>query len=285
MQFIIILLCALLSCTKVTTQGYVAKGNVRSTADSVLANCMVFGLVSLIFSVSVRNGINTEIFLYAILFGVFSSLFQVFYALALESGPFSATCMLINLSMVVNVGFSLIYYGEKITVIKVIGVILCFLALFLNTRSDGRKINVKWIIYVVLAFVSTGGLGIVQKIFAKSKLASGVEQLVFLGYLVAFAVTLAVVLLQTAAKQERNFKMNRKNISLLAIVALTLGLYQNLNTYANSFIDAIVLNPSISGLATTFQMISGRIIFKERFSRKQICAIFIGILAILLISM
>ena len=285
MDFTIILICAMLSCTKVTTQGYVAKGNVRTTADSVLANCMVFALVSVIFSFSVRNGINTNIFVYAVLFGICSSSFQIFYALALESGPFSATCMIINLSMVVNVVYSYIFYDEKFTVIKVIGVILCLFALFLNTRSDGRKINIKWITYVILAFISTGGIGIIQKAFAKSDFASDVQQLVFLGYFVAFVVTLVLVLILRITKRECGFRLNKKNVLLLSVVALSLGLYQNVSTYANSFIDAIVLNPSVSGLATTLQMISGRVIFRERFSRRQICAICIGILAILLISL
>ena len=109
MQYIIIIICALLSCTKVTIQGYVAKENVKSTFDSVFANCLVFAFTSLIFSVSLRNGINPNIIIYAILFGIFSSSFQIFYALALEAGPFSATCMLVNLSMVVPVVFSLVF--------------------------------------------------------------------------------------------------------------------------------------------------------------------------------
>lgn len=285
MKYIVILICALLSCTKVTTQGFVAKGNVKSTADSVFANCLVFGLVSVIFSLSVRNGINTDILMYALFFGVFSSAFQIFYALALKSGPFSATCMLINLSMVVNVVYSFLYYDEGLSAVKIAGVILCFFALFLNTRSDGKRINLKWITYVIIAFVSTGGIGITQKTFAKSKFSGDAEQLVFLGYLIAFIVTLILVLIQRLTKQERNFKMTGKNFILLIVVASTLGIYQNLKTYGDSFIDAIVLNPCISGLATTMQMISGKVIFKEKFGRKRLLSVFIGILAILLISL
>ena len=142
MQYLIILMCALLSCTKVTTQGYVAKGNIKSKADSIYANCVVFAFVTLIFSFSVRGGISTDILLYAVLFGICSSGFQIFYALALEAGPFSATCMIINLSMAVNIIFACIYYGEALTVIKLIGLILCLFALFLNSRSDGKKVNV-----------------------------------------------------------------------------------------------------------------------------------------------
>ena len=53
MQFLIILLCAALSCTKVTTQGHLSKGNINNSTDSVLANCLVFAFTFVIFSVSV----------------------------------------------------------------------------------------------------------------------------------------------------------------------------------------------------------------------------------------
>lgn len=285
MQYIIILICSFLSCTKVTTQGYVARGNIKNTADSVFANCLVFFFTFIIFSISLKGGIKSGTVFYAIIFGILSSSFQVFYAMALESGPFSATCMLLNLSMSIPVVFSIIYFKEELTAVKLIGVILCLFALFLNSRSDGRKINLKWILYVILAFVSTGAISITQKLFAKSQYGGFVEQFVFIGYLTAFLLTFILVLIQKGAGIQRNFKPGKKNIMLIFIIAASLGAYQYFSTYANSFVDAVVLNPSISGMATTFQMLSGRIIFKEKFTLKQICSICIGIIAILLISM
>ena len=285
MQFIIIIICALLSCTKVSIQGFVAKGNVKNISDSVFANCLVFAFTALIFSISLRNGINSGVIIYAVLFGIFSSSFQIFYALALQAGPFSATCMILNLNMLLPVTFSTLFFNEELTVTKLVGMFLCLFALFLNTRSDGRKINRKWIFYVAMAFFSTGaGISITQKIFAKSQYAANVEQFVFLGYLTAFLLTFILVLIQNKSRSKRNFKVNRKNMLLISLIALSLGAFQYFNTYASSFIDAIVLNPSISGLATTFQMLSGRIVFKERFTRRQLCSICVGILAILIIS-
>lgn len=285
MQLVLIIICAILSCTKVTTQGYVAKGNVKSLSDSVFVNCLVFAFTSLIFSLSLKDGINPNIIIYALIFGIFSSSFQIFYALALEAGPFSATCMIVNLNMILPVTFSIIFFHEKITITKITGMFLCILALFLNMKRDNKKVSPKWIVYVFLAFFSTGaGISITQKIFARSQYASQVEQFVFLGYLTAFLITLVLVMFQKCGRAEWNFKITRKNIFLVFVIAASLGAFQFFRTNADSFIDAIVLNPSISGLATTFQMLSGRIIFKEKFTVKQICSICVGILSILLIS-
>jgi len=285
MQYLIILLCAALSCTKVTIQGYLSRGNIKNATDSVLANCLIFAFTSIIFSTSLRNGIHISVIFYSVLFGILGVAFQVFYALSLKSGPFSVSCMLVNLNMVLPVSFSLIYYDEKVTVTKVIGIILCLTALFLNLRSDGKKVNIKWFVYVALAFLSTGGISIVQKIFAKSAYGGNLEQFIFFGYLTAFIFSFVIFCTQQKIKCNRTFKISRKNVFLVFLIAMALGAFQFFNTYANSFIDAIILIPSVSGLATVFQMLSGRIIFREKFRAKQICAICIGIAAILLISL
>lgn len=285
MAILIILICALLSCTKVTIQGYLSKGNIKNTTDSVLANCLVFAFTFIIFSLSLKNGINLSVVCYSIWFGVLSVSFQVFYALALKAGPFSASCMLINLNMVVPVIFSIIYYNETATITKVIGIILCLTALFLNIKNDGKKVNIKWFAYVVLAFVSTGGISIVQKIFAKSEHADCLEQFIFFGYLIAFLLSAVIFFTQQKFGSKTSFKLNRKNILLVFLIAAALGGFQFFNTYGNSFIDAIILVPSVSGMATVFQMLSGRIIFRERFTKRQICSILVGVTAILLISL
>lgn len=285
MQYLIILLCAALSCTKVTIQGHLSKVSIRNATDSILANSLIFAFTFILFFASLRNGINISVICYSILFGILGVSFQVFYALSLKSGPFSASCMLINLSMVLPVIFSLTYYNEKVTITKVVGIILCLSALFLNIKSDGKKVNTKWFIYVALAFLSTGGISIVQKIFAKSAYGCYLEQFIFFGYLTAFIVSFVVFCIQQKIKQNRTFKVSRKNVFLAFLIALALGAFQFFNTYANSFIDAIILVPSVNGLATVLQMLSGRIIFREKFTVKQICAICIGISAILLISL
>ena len=110
------------------------------------------------------------------------------------------------------------------------------------------------------------------------------EQFVFFGYLTAFIVSLVLVLIFKSRKSEINFKVKPKTLIIAFGVAAMLGLYQYFNTYGNSFIESIVLNPSVGGLTTILQMVSGRVIFKEKFTVKQICSICIGITAILLIS-
>lgn len=285
MQYLIVFLCALFACTKVTLQGNLSKGNIRNFTDSVLANCVIFAFTFIVFSLSIRNGINISVLYYSVLFGVFCVSFQVFFALALKSGPFSVTCMLVNLNMVVPVIFSIIYYNEKVTIAKIVGIILCLIALFLNIKNDGKKGNIKWFTYVFFAFFSTAGISIVQKIFAKSQYGGELEQFIFLGYFIAFVLCFILFGVLQIIKKDRNFKMNRKNVFFAFLIAAALGAFQFFYTYANSFIDAIILVPSVSGLATILQMLSGIIIFREKITTRQICSICVGILSVLLISL
>lgn len=284
MSFFIILLCGVLSCMKVTMQGQLSRKSIKNTNDSIAANCLIFAFTAVLFSISVKSGININVVSYSLLFGICSASFQIFYALSLKSGPFSISCMLINLSMVLPAIFSIIVFGEKLTLMKFIGMILCILALFLNIKSDNKKMNLKWFLYVALAFLSTGSLAIVQKVFAKSSFGEELSQFIFLGYFIAFLITFIVVLILKGQKQEINFKINKQNIMFILVIVVCLGAYQYFSTLANSFIDAIILSPSISGLSTMFLTLSGRIFFKEHFTSKQILSICCGFIAILLIS-
>ena len=285
MQYLIIILCSLFACSKVTFQGRLAKGNIQGVIDSVFANCLLFAIISIMFSVSALGGINPGVVPYSIIFGVLSAGFQVFYALALQSGPFSATCMMVNLNIFIPVVVAAVCLGEKVTAFRVAGIILCIFALYLNMQKDGRKINFKWIVYVFMAFLCTGTLSASQKFFAKSEFGVLKEQYIFLGYLIAFFVALIVFLIMRGTKQPVSFKINRKTVTVLICIAASLGAYQYCTTYANSIIDAIVLNPASSGLTTIFQMISGRILFKDKFTKRRILAICVGVAAIVLISL
>ena len=285
MGYLIILLCAFLSCAKVTVQGCLSRGNIKNVTDSLLANCVIFAFTFVLFASGLRTEINMAVIGYAAMFGILSVSFQTFYALALKTGPFSASCMIINLSMVLPIVFSIIYYNEKVTVTKVIGLILCAMALFLNVKSDDKKINLKWVIYIALAFLSTGVIFIVQKIFARSEVGGNMEQFIFFGYLISFVLSYIIFFTREKTVHERTFKLNKKTVIPAFFVAAFLGIYQFFYTYGNSFIDAIILAPSISGLAIMFQSLSGRIIFKEKFTVKQICSICVGVVAIVLISL
>ena len=284
MKYLILVLCGFLSCMKVTIQGRLARKSIITTYDSIFANCLVFAFTALIFSVALGEKIKMDIIGYAALFGVFSASFQIFYALALKSGPFSISCLMVNLSMVLPAVFSVVFLDEKLTVLKVIGVLLCITALVLNTKKDNVKANFKWFLYVFLAFLSTGSISIVQKLYAKSPVAGELPQFLFLGYLVAFLITFIFVLAQKVNKNEGEFKITKSNLMFIFGIVICLGAFQYFCTMANSFIDAIVLNPSVSGLSTMFLSISGVIVFKEHLSKRQILSICIGFLAIVLIS-
>lgn len=286
MQILIILFCALLSCLKVTIQGNLAKGNIKSVKDSVLANCLVFAVVSVFFSISLRNQIDVMTIPYAVFFGLFGVIFQICYALALRTGPFSITCMTCNLSLVVPIIFSFIFFGERITLIKGIGIFLCLVTLFLNLKKDDKKISAIWLVYIVLTFLANGGIACVQRIYAKSDFGGNFEQFVFFGYLAAFLTTSVVFMfMRKNKKEEVNLKLTRPNIISIVLIGLFLGVFQYTYTYANSIIDAAVLFPTTNVLATMLQMLSGKIVFREKFTAKQIASITIGICSVLLMSL
>lgn len=285
MQLLLILLCTIFSCSKVTTQGFLAKGNIKNITDALLANGFVFFFVSLLFSLSMRDGVNMPVLCYAAVFGLLSVSFQVFYSLSFQTGPFAITSMIINLNMIVPVIFSIIYFHETPTVTKVIGVLLALTSLFFNVKSDDKKVNLKWFVYVFLAYFSTAGISITQKLFVRSSVGEHLEQFIFFGYVIAFVLSLFVFFAMRKTEKQRNFQVSKKNLVLVFLIAFFLGAFQFVYTYANAFVDAIVLVPSIGGLAMILQMIPSKFLFHDKFTKRQILGMCIGIVAIVVISL
>ena len=55
MGFVIIFLCAFFFCAKVTAQGRLARQSFKNTDDAMPANCLIFALTALMFSVSLAK--------------------------------------------------------------------------------------------------------------------------------------------------------------------------------------------------------------------------------------
>ena len=65
-----------------------------------------------------------------------------------------------------------------------------------------------------------------------------------------------------------------------ASAGVIIGIFQCLNTYAASVIDGAVLYSSYNCAASILSAAVGRILFKERLSKKQFVGVIIGILCI-----
>ncbi|MBO5021254.1 MAG: EamA family transporter [Clostridia bacterium] len=284
MNLIIILCLCLIATAKVTIQGFFAKTNVKTQADGIFFNGLIFFFTALTV---IKNAFPFKfpVFLFGAIFGILSVLFQLFYIKAMSHGNVSLTVMMVNLAMIFPIVVSIIFYGEKLTLLRFLGLLLTIVALILCTGKADVQIDFKkWLLFSLLTNFINGAILVNQKIFGKTVWGTESKSFVAYGYIIA---TLVSVLMYAFISQKGNgitFKI-KPSVFLYALsLGVILGLFQVLNTKAIANIESTLLFPTYNGGSLIFSSISGVLILHDRLNKKQLFSIIVGTVAIIMMN-
>lgn len=110
-------------------------------------------------------GFNAKVLPYSLLFAFCYTLCNLGIINALKNGPSTLTSLFVSLSMLLTTIWGFIFWGDKVTVPVAIGLCLVVvsMSLCLYTGKEDKKISLKWLLFVVLAFLGNAGCSIVQR--------------------------------------------------------------------------------------------------------------------------
>ena len=285
MDLIIILCLCVIATLKVTIQGHFAKQNVKTQADAVFFNGLIFFFTALMV---IKNAFpfKTPVFIFGAVFGVLSVLFQLFYIKAMSCGNVSLTVMMVNLAMIFPIAVSIFFYGEKLNFLRFSGLVLTVIALVLSTgKADGHIDFKKWLLFSLATSLINGAILVNQKIFAKTVWGTESKSFVAYGYITA---TLVSVLLYAVISRKGNgitFKIRPSVFGFSLCLGLILGVFQILNTKAIATIDGTLLFPSYNGGSLILSSLSGILLLHDRLNKKQLLSIAVGTAAIVIMNL
>ena len=119
MNFLIILLLCTLATAKVVLQSRFGKKNLIANSDNVLFNVIVFFTAAMIFLEDIPKA-SFSTWIFASTFAILTVIFQLTYTKALSVGNVSLTVMAVNLSMLFPSLVSVIFYDERLTLMRII---------------------------------------------------------------------------------------------------------------------------------------------------------------------
>jgi len=280
---LIILLC-LLATGKVTVQGFFAKKSVKTLSDGVFFNGMVFLCAALIFLPSAFSA-SWQTILFGGIFGTLTVVFQATYIKAMSAGKASMAVMIVNLSMVIPILVSVLFYGEPFPVTHIIGVCLTIAAVVISTRTRGgeQKGNT-WLWLSLIASFLSGMLSVTQKVYTK---VTEAQSLAFTAwtYIIAFLLSAIVYLTMKAGGQPKTFRLNLKAAGSALATGAFLGVVMYFMTYAIATVNGAILFPSYYGGCLVMSTLSGLLILKEKLKPNQIVGISVGVIAIILLNL
>ncbi len=244
------------------------------------------------FILGIINGarFSPEMLLPAVLFGSFFAAAVLFIAACTDMGYMSLTAVIVNMSLLIPVFYSVFFLQESFTPLMIVGLLLVLLTLIISSlgkgSGDGGNIK-KWLLLVIIAFVANGGSAVTQKIYV---IQAGSDHLMlFMG--IAYAVS-ALIFIAFYWKQRSDdpvpLKEQMKRPYLLPLLALVSGLGSfggnGLLGFLSDKVNGGILYPSINGGLAVFLALASFVIFKEKPTVRKIVAIFTGVSAIIVLN-
>ena len=276
------------------------KKNDKGAAGGFLFNAVCSLLAAVIlFCFGGIGSFSVYTLLLGALFGVLTAVQGIAALLAFESGPLSYSSVIISFSMIIPSLSGAILYGESIAWAHCIGIglMLVSFVLAVEKKRDEKKANFRWLLFCMIAFLATGGIGVMQKIHQSSEHKQELD--LFLVVALSVSALLCGVVALILWKRRRSTEkpqeeMNeeekpaqtqgkKKVLLLLLLMALSgIGVAVNnkFNLYLSGVMNSAVYFPVVNGGGLVLTTVSAFIIFRERFSVKQWIGIALGIVAV-----
>ena len=220
--------------------------------------------------------------IYGIIYGLLLVSAQWLYTIALKSGPASTCSMIYSFGFIIPTICSFIFWNEQINLLKILGISLAITVILLISLSkESKKKNNKFIIPLLLSTLSSGGLGVLQKIQQKSSIATEKGGFLFIAFCIAFMFSLIFTLINA----KRKSKVNTNQILFSILCGLCFGLANIVNTTLAGLVPGSILFPIQNIGVILLVSLLGIIIFKEKPSKNEILAFFLGFFSIILLSL
>lgn len=209
--------------------------------------------------------------------GVFFFLSFIYYQISVRENNVGLAGTFGKLGILLPMIFSIVLWRELPTKIQWIGIILSFVSIIIVNVSF-KKNSVKDIhINLILLFLFGGMAEFSNKIFQKYALLEYKSIFLFFVFFVAFIISLIVTIKQ-------NKMVTKRDISTGILVGIPNLFSSFFLIMALDHMKTSVVFPIYSAGSIVVITLAGTIFFKEKLKRKEIIAIFMTIIALVLIN-
>ena len=266
----------------------------KNLASYFLFNAIYFCIVVLIFLVVNRDvePISPITFILALVFGVLFILTILLYMKAMEYGPLSYSTLIFSLGLLVPVLYGALFWQERISIPQIFGLLLLLLTLLMGSRPVSRiddpksRINLRWVIMVILALAGNGVLMTTSK--SQQMLMPGreIEEFLILSFGTSAVLSLILFLIRHFRHGESVSHLRKWPFLILVVIASVTTAAGNLIAlYLSGRMPAIIQYPSVSGGMVLLSTIMAVLLYKERLTRNKMLGLLTGLAALVMLSL
>ena len=204
----------------------------------------------------------------------------------------SYTSVIISFSTLISALSGVLFFGESLGWAQIVGMALMLISFVLATeqRAGEKHATWKWMGLCLIAFVATGGIGIMQKVHQSSSHKGELSTFLILAFAVSslLCFLFSLLLKRREHTQERTDRAtptdSKKKWLLLAVMAVSGGcvaVNNKFNLYLSGVLESAVFFPIVNGGGLVLAALAALLIFRERLSKKQWIGIVFGIASVI----
>ncbi len=212
---------------------------------------------------------------------------------ALAIGPWSYTAVINSFSTVITALSGYLFWQEKLSAVKIIGIALMVGCLCLATAKDKtkKKASLKWLFFTLLTSLSTASVGLLQKVHQNSPYKHELSQFLIIAFISSVIISTVAYFVSNRIKKGENISGDLKKIILdkkvlflgMVAVGIFMALNNEFNLYLVGTMDSAVFFPMVNGGGLILSVLMSVLLFKEKLSWKQSIGVLLGIIATLLL--
>lgn len=208
----------------------------------------------------------------------------LFTFLSIRQGSLSLTTLATSYSLIIPTLYGLLFLNENSNIFLYIGFALLVCSLFLlNSKNDGGKINLKWIIFVLIAFVGNGMCATIQ---TAQQLRFGGQ---YKGEFMISALTIVSIfffMLSIIKEKADLIPCLKSNLVFMVLTGIANGLVNLFVMFLVSReMPTSIMFPIISGGGIVLTTTVSVIIYKEKLSIKQYFGLLLGIASVIFMNL
>ena len=261
-----------------------------NTLQAIIFNYItasISGMIAYPKKIQISTIIQEDWFYGTIILGIiFITVFNLM-AITTQKNGLSVAAVAGKMSVVIPVLFGVFYYRESTAFLKVFGIILALIAVYMTAMKnpDGISVNKKNILFPVLVFLGSGIIDTSIKYLESTYVASS-DVAIFSATIFAIAASIGIFIL-LYQRIKGTLQLQFKNI----IAGIALGVVNYFSIY---FIINALRNENLDS-STTFTInnvaillvstLAGILFFKEKLLLRNWIGILLSIISIILIAL
>lgn len=267
----------------------IKKYNSKHSEGGFIFTAIVSLFSMVFFIITDKNGLcfPPQIWIYAVLAGICYFSASIFTYIALGSGSFALTMLMLSYSLIFTIVYGIAFLKESASVFTYIGILLMLVSIYF-VKADGHQKGVKknitplWVVAMIISLCGNGFLGILSRMQQIRFNDEYTNEFMIICLAISSVVLFVFGLYKDWGKI---IYILRYGGVYAAISGMSNGASNLLGLIVNTMMPISIVSPLSAGIKNLISFLFSVFIFREKLGKRQIFGVIMGTIALILFKL